>query len=325
MLQQTQVATVIPYFGRWMSRFPNVGDLAAASEPALLKAWEGLGYYSRVRNLQKAARAILRDFGGVFPSEYEQVLGLPGIGPYTAGAICSIAFDQPTPILDGNVARVLARIFTVPGEIKSSATRSKLWQLSTDLVQSCPRSKEKHSHSSPSALNQALMELGALICTPRNPRCDQCPVASACTARLRNQVSRYPESATRKPLRRRLFFAFVLQKDDQILIRRRENQTINQGFWEFPNVEISSGKKHASQVEDFLGISPPVLKPWKTIRHTITSNAITLRVFRVQLNGEADTVAQRLQSEWHPPSDLDPLPFTSAHSKIRASLATARK
>ncbi|HTG43120.1 MAG TPA: A/G-specific adenine glycosylase, partial [Verrucomicrobiae bacterium] len=235
MLQQTQVKTVIPYWNRWMALFPDVLALAKAEEEAVLKAWEGLGYYSRARNLQKAARIVRDQHAGQFPAAYDQVLNLPGIGRYTAGAICSIAFGQAKPILDGNVARVLSRIFTVSGSIKAREIQEALWKLSAQLVALAGNS---------SALNQGLMELGATLCVPRAPLCPKCPVRKACAAFQTDRVPEFPARTGGPRFRKREFIAFILQRDGQVLLRRRSVEVVNGGLWEFPNLEIRpNGKK----------------------------------------------------------------------------------
>ncbi|HAV62375.1 MAG TPA: hypothetical protein DCY13_08435, partial [Verrucomicrobiales bacterium] len=186
MLQQTQVKTVIPYFERWMKALPDVEALAACPSDQLHKLWEGLGYYTRVRNMQKAAREIVEQHEGNFPTAHPDILALPGIGRYTAGAIASIAFDQPQPIVDGNVIRVLARLFAIGGDPKEKTTSERFWSQATELVELARTSKRKGGipvapdalrfSGGCSLLNQALMELGATICTPANPACDRCPV-----------------------------------------------------------------------------------------------------------------------------------------------------
>lgn len=199
MLQQTQVRTVIPYWERWLRELPDVAALATAPEQRVLKLWEGLGYYTRARNLQKAAQQIMRDHAGQFPCDFEAILALPGVGRYTAGAIASIAFNQPTSILDGNVIRVLTRLFAIAGNPRDKATNERLWQLADQLVQVAssiqhPASNIQHLvfAGSCSVLNQSLMELGATVCTPANPRCDACPLASLCRSRAAGSQSIVP-------------------------------------------------------------------------------------------------------------------------------------
>jgi A/G-specific adenine glycosylase len=308
MLQQTQVKTVVPYWERWMLLFPNIESLAAAPEEQVLKAWEGLGYYSRARNLQKAARRICSEHGGEFPRLYEEVLGLPGVGRYTAGAICSIAFGEATPILDGNVARVLSRLFTISGPVKYVRTQKKLWGLSDTLVK---------ASSNCSALNQGLMELGATVCLPRAPACGSCPLKTDCKARCEQRVDRFPLPSKAIEMRKRQFLAFIIRRNGHLLVRKRSVDAINAGLWEFPNVEVKNQKDIESILASF-GIDTA---PIKTIKHTITRNRITMQAFAPTAKGNDRTLARRFGSEWRPMSQLQDLPFSSAHAKLRNYLA----
>src|ERR1035437_6082269 len=217
MLQQTQVKTVLPYWERWMRALPTIAALAKAKPHTLHKLWEGLGYYTRVRNLQRAARLIVEQHGGRFPNDFDALLALPGIGPYTAGAVCSIAFDQPQPILDGNVIRVLTRLCGIGGDPRERKTNARLWQLAKELVLRAAETDARTSaspHASHtrcdgatarrvtppasrpcSQFNQSLMELGALVCTPRQPRCGVCPIAKHCVAYQEDRVDQLPGTA----------------------------------------------------------------------------------------------------------------------------------
>jgi A/G-specific adenine glycosylase len=211
MLQQTQVKTVIPYWERWLRELPTIGSLANASADKIHKLWEGLGYYTRVRNLQKAAQQIVAEHAGQFPQSFDAVLALPGIGRYTAGAICSIAFNQPTPILDGNVIRVLTRIHGIKADPREKQTNARLWQLAEELVHHASRITH---HASPcSHLNQSLMELGALICTPRSPNCAACPAQKLCVARKCNLQDQLPKLGKREAATERQFVAFVVKEN----------------------------------------------------------------------------------------------------------------
>jgi len=231
MLQQTQVKTVIPYWERWMKAVPDLPALVRAKPDRLHKLWEGLGYYSRVRNLQKAARQILQRHEGKFPEDFEQVLELPGIGRYTAGAICSIAFNQPRPILDGNVIRVLARVHGLKGDPKEKSLNRRLWQLAEEYVVAAPG---QHGR-----LNESLMELGALVCLPRAPRCGVCPLRDSCVAHRGGRTAELPELPRRAPATPRWFAAFVVRKGGRFLVVRRPHHVVNGNLWEFPNVELS--------------------------------------------------------------------------------------
>ena len=318
MLQQTQVKTVVPYWTRWMELFSNVQALAGASEEKVLKAWEGLGYYSRARNLRKAAALIRDEFGGKFPAGFDEILGLPGIGRYTAGAICSIAFNQATPILDGNVARVLARVYLVEGDIKADRAREKLWSYAAALVKEASGLESRGC----SDLNQGLMELGALICTPKNPICGKCPVVGFCAAHKKGVIDRYPQSSPPKKQKQRVHFAFVLEKNGAVLIRQRGSGQVNAGFWEFPNFEALKKRSAGNQIAGFLRHNPGRMKPWHTLKHSITTSRITLKAYRLDVNGEAKELKKMLGCRWWKISELEKLPFTAAHSKLR-SLLTA--
>jgi len=313
MLQQTQVKTVLPYWERWMKALPSIQSLALAPPRIIHKLWEGLGYYTRVRNMQKAAQLIVEKHGGVFPERFERVLELPGIGRYTAGAICSIAFNQPNPILDGNVMRVLARIFGIASDTREKKTNARLWRIAEQLVIGA----SGLAHASCSQINQSLMELGALVCTPKQPRCDVCPVAAHCVAFQENKVDRLPRR-TRRPLTtRRNFAAFIIKRNGQVLVRQRPAQVVNAHLWELPNVELALDKDDLRGAAKELGIKNLNLEPFCTINHTITRYRIKLRAFEVKGNPSA-----RLTGRWLKPAQLALLPFCSAHSKILQLMRT---
>jgi A/G-specific adenine glycosylase len=327
MLQQTQVKTVVPFFERWMKALPTISSLARARPAKLHKLWEGLGYYTRVRNLQKAARLIVNQHGGRFPTRFEDVLELPGIGRYTAGAICSIAFNQPKPVLDGNVTRVLSRVFGVYGDPRQSAVNGKLWELADSLVRQADalargensKAESKISTKGPSGycshLNQALMELGALICTPREPRCGACPVSKDCIARKRNRVEQLPELARRpRPIRRR-FVGFVTRRGQDVLVRQRPAGVVNGHLWEFPNVEVSNKDGDARQAASKLfGAVPAKPRPLCTIRHSITRYRMRLDAYEIWVNRRSP--AEPNIGRWVPLEQLSKLAFASAHKKI---------
>ena len=306
MLQQTQVKTVIPYWERWMKELPTISALAKASQQKIHKLWEGLGYYTRVRNAQKAAQAIMENHEGKFPEDFEDILALPGIGRYTAGAIASIAFNQPTPILDGNVIRILSRIYAIEGDPKDKSVNAKLWQLANELV------TEAHSIRNPksairncSFFNQSMMELGALICAPRQPACDLCPVNKICLARLENRVDELPMTAKRSAPTQRHFRAYVVEEKNRFLVRQRPAGVVNAHLWEFPNIEILTDGKAPNPF--ILDDSKPICR----IQHSITRYRITLEVFRANGSGEGD---------WKTMTELKRLPFSSAHKKILGHL-----
>jgi A/G-specific adenine glycosylase len=375
MLQQTQVKTVIPYWERWLRELPTIEAAAEASPDKIHKLWEGLGYYTRARNLQLAAIQIVEKHGGQFPENFDDVLALPGIGRYTAGAICSIAFNQPTPILDGNVIRVLTRVFGISKNPREKKTNAQLWQIAEALICRAKHAKEtkKTNTSQPSRpsretsscshLNQSLMELGALICTPRNPECRICPVKNLCVAFREKRVEKLPNLGRREAATARHFVAFVAERKGRFLVRQRTAGVVNAHLWEFPNVEIgssqgSSGRESAhysskhgesrlttaamvqkidletALVAKRLGLEPYGTTPLCTVKHSITRYRITLEAFRVSLGRRCSTTARFMGTRrarpseigiWKTPAQLRQLAFSSAHRKILEKLPVAPK
>ncbi len=323
MLQQTQVKTVIPYWERWMRELPDLRSLAGAPPEKVLKLWEGLGYYTRARNLQKAAQQLVRDNGGNFPVTFDAVLALPGIGRYTAGAITSIALNHPSPILDGNVIRVLTRLHGIAENPKSKATSASLWQLAGELVLIAHASRVVPRTSFPlsgccSALNQSLMELGALVCTPRQPRCGECPVRRHCVALATHQVDSLPNLGKRAPATARRFAAFLIQRDGCWLVRQRPAGVVNARLWEFPNVELADQNSDVVPgAALLLGCKPSKLVPLCLIKHSITRYRILLEAWIVTTPRKPRAVAG---SKWLTLEELDSLPFASAHRQILRKL-----
>ena len=230
MLQQTQVATVIPYFERWMKRFPNVDALAEAPLDEVLKMWEGLGYYRRARLLHAGAQEVVRDYGGRLPENYDALLELPGIGTYTAAAISSLVFNEDVLAVDGNVKRVAARLFMISGVVTEKAAKK-------NLLPHLPRGRA-------GAFNEALMELGATVCTPKAPLCQSCPVSENCAAFRRGQVARFPEPKARKNVPHLERYALAYQRDDALYLRQRSESEMLGGLWGFPLTEdLPKGKR----------------------------------------------------------------------------------
>jgi A/G-specific adenine glycosylase len=310
MLQQTQVKTVIPFWNRWLRELPTIEAAAQAPSEKIHKLWEGLGYYTRVRNLQKAAQVIVEKHGAKFPEKFDEVLALPGIGRYTAGAICSIAFNQPMPILDGNVIRVLTRIFGIAENPKERQTNARLWQLAEELV--------RHSALACSHLNQSLMELGALICTPRNPQCLICPVKKLCVAFKENRVEELPNLGKRVAATARTFFAFVIECDGKFLVQQRPVGIVNAHLWEFPNVETNDATVEARDIfKSHFGLVAPKFSSLCTVKHSITRYRITLEAFHVRLKNSP----KKLAGVWLSPKEFDAIAFASAHKKLASAAA----
>ncbi|MBL9137616.1 MAG: A/G-specific adenine glycosylase [Verrucomicrobiales bacterium] len=322
MLQQTQVKTVVSYWERWMARFPDIQSLAAAPEAAVLKHWEGLGYYRRARHLQAAARHLIAENRGEFPTDLAGVLELRGIGRYTAGAICSIAFNQPTPIVDGNVARVLARWEMLRGDVRRAPRVGRLWERADALVNAAARTGRPHACSH---FNQALMELGALVCTPKAPACGRCPVASECQAHAEGKVAEFPQVGQRQPPTERFFEVLVIQCGDRYAVRQRAEGDVNGGFWEFPCLEVASlnatARGAVTRILTEAGlrvdegrVRPGRLMPLATVRHAITRYRILQRASLVNWPGVPPRISGGLV--WRTREALDQLAFTAAHRKL---------
>jgi A/G-specific adenine glycosylase len=312
MLQQTQVATVIPYWTRWMKRLPTLQVLAASEESEILKLWEGLGYYSRVRNLRKAARILVEEHGGIVPCDHAKLLKLPGIGPYTAGAIASIAFNLPCPILDGNVIRVLTRLFDIRSNIAEKDTKERLWSLATKLAQCA---SDLPSLRPCSALNQALMELGALVCRPDKPDCLSCPLHSLCAARLRGNPESLPVKSKSVETEKRETAAFLLLRGNRIWLRRRPAGGVNEGFWELPNAEVGDlgNETIHNAAERELGFCPATLKLSGHISHSITRHRYQLRCYRVE---EHPPFSNPKNGKWILLAGLKKTPLCGAHARL---------
>jgi A/G-specific adenine glycosylase len=323
MLQQTQVKTVLPYWERWMKKLPDISAVAQASAHPIHKLWEGLGYYTRVRNLQRAAQIIMKEHHGKFPRDFDSVLALPGIGRYTAGAICSIAFKQPHPILDGNVMRVLCRWFGVEGDPKEKQVNARLWAIAGELTIKASAiadrndiRRKRRAQNRVSELNQSLMELGALVCLPRQPLCRQCPISEGCLARRQRRAHLLPMLTRRPQITRQRFLAFVAQRRDRFLVRQRPAGVVNAYLWEFPNVEVSpnNGSDPLAIAGAGLETTPGAIMPLCTIKHSITRYRITLEAFRLK-DGSTVNSPGHLE-RWVKGERLRELPFTSAHRKI---------
>jgi A/G-specific adenine glycosylase len=310
MLQQTQVKTVMPYFHRFIQSFPSVRELAAADISQVMKSWEGLGYYSRARNLHKAAKEIVRTFDSKIPNTLEDLLSLPGIGRYTAGAILSIAFGQPAPVLDGNVIRMLSRLFHITDNVDQVSTRKRLWQLAENVLpESCIRD-----------FNEGLMELGALICTQKNPQCGDCPVQKQCEAFRIGIQQELPVRTSRKPVPHLDVTAGIIWNENQFLITLRPPRGLLGGLWEFPGGKLEEGETLEECLEreilEELEILIEVGRPLVSVKHAYTHFKITLHVFECRfVSGEIiphDCEAFR----WICPEELDDFAFPGADRKV---------
>jgi A/G-specific adenine glycosylase len=315
MLQQTQVTTVIPYYARFLERFPTVGTLAAAPLDEVLKLWEGLGYYSRARNLHRAAQMIVTEFDGLFPASVEGLRKLPGVGDYTAGAVASLAFGLDAPVLDGNVMRIFTRLFDIEDDITQATTKKTLWALAGRLVPA--------GRAGP--WNEGLMELGRRICTPKTPDCDHCPVAAHCeTRRLGIQLER-PVKAPRPKTPHYDVTAAVTRRDDgRLLIAQRPAEGMLGGLWEFPGGKREPGETLPEclrrEIREELGIEIEVGEQIGTVRHAYTHLRITLYAFECRLvRGEPQALGCA-DWAWVTIDELDRYAFPVTDQKIIAML-----
>jgi len=307
MLQQTTVDAVIPYYERFLARFADVGALAAASIDEVLTLWAGLGYYARARNLHAAARQVVEQHGGFFPDSLEGLQGLPGVGRSTAGAILSIAFDRPAPILDGNVRRVLSRLFALQENPRSTAAEKKLWRWAEALTPAdCP-----HDYA------QAIMDLGATVCVPRQPQCIVCPLDVLCRARALGLEKQLPLPAARKKVPE-IVQAALLWRDcsGRLRVCRRPYQGLLGGMWEFPTVEIADGDDPAQAIGRFLQESGVSGEPQEVgrLRHIYSHFCLDLRLFGLA-SSSAQTVAEGDECRWVDEEALALLPLHGAHKK----------
>ncbi len=274
MLQQTQVATVIPYYHRFLDRFPTVCDLANASRDDVLKAWEGLGYYARARNLHKAAHAIATDFAGAVPDTYDELKSLPGFGPYTTAAVLSIAYDRDHAVLDGNVIRVVTRVFDIRDDVAQTRVKNQLWNLAEALL---PKGDA-------GTYNQAIMELGATVCTPKNPACNRCPLQTYCAAYKAGDPQRLPVKAKQKPRAHHALCAGIVWHKDKVLIAQRPENGLLGGLWEFPAGTQQAGESLQDTcmrgIRETAGIHIAIDDRYRTVKHAFTHFSITLHTFQ---------------------------------------------
>ncbi len=320
MLQQTQVAAVIGYFERFTKAFPTVADLAAASEHDVLRLWEGLGYYRRARQLHKAAQTIVADHGGVFPSEPDAVRNLPGIGRYTAGAILSIAFNRQEPILEANTVRLLSRLLAYRGNPLAHEGQQLLWELAEHLVPA----------EEPGLFNQALMELGALVCTPRNPKCESCPAVKLCPTRRLGLQAEIPRPKAKQAFEAVREAALLLSRaDGRFLIVQSAAGERWGGLWDFPRYAVDAEQPAAAVVElqtkskATLGLEAEIGDLRTTLKHGVTRFRITLDAYEATLLGGRLKVQGFAAARWVRKSELAEYPLNVTARKL-AQLVTKK-
>ncbi len=318
MLQQTQVETVIPYYERFLTRFPTVQALSSASLEEVLKAWEGLGYYARARNLHAAAQQVVNAHNGQLPETFEALLALPGVGRYIAGAVASIAFGRDVPAVDGNARRVLCRVFEIREDVTRSAVQRSLEALAASLLPA----------GQAGAFNEALMELGATLCTPRAPFCDRCPLVDLCQAHAGGEPEALPVKRPRKRTPRYDVAAAVTVRDDgRVLVAQRNTDDMLGGLWEFPGGKREDGETLPQclvrEMREELDVKVEVGRELIAVEHAYTHLRITLHAFSCELVSGEPRCLDCAAFRWVGLAELDALPMSVVDRKVARALQTA--
>lgn len=315
MLQQTRVDQATPYFQNFISLFPTVYDLANADQQEVLKAWEGLGYYSRARNLHSAAKMVTEHYEGKLPENYDEIIKLKGIGPYTAAAITSIAFNKPNAVVDGNVIRVLTRYFGIEDDTRSTKTRNKVQEFANELI----------DEDRPGEFNQALMELGSIVCTPTNPDCNNCPVQAKCVAfnMAKTETIPYKSPAKKKP--HHIIGVGVIESEDgKLLIALRPENAMLGGLWEFPGGKKKDTEEIQQTVEreikEELGVEVKAYKELMSLKHTYSHFSITLHAWFCKLISGEPKPKESQEVRWVDRTELKKYPFPKANKVLTERL-----
>ena len=314
MLQQTQVKTVIPYYERFLNRFPTLDALAQSDEQDVLKLWEGLGYYARIRNFHKASRIIMVSCQGEIPSDWESFRKLPGVGDYIASAVLSIAFDKGYAVVDGNVKRVLARLFQSDVSVNDSAAYKHYAKFSDTLL----------DRTSPGRFNQAMMEVGALICTPKHPRCESCPIESFCLCRQNGTVADYPKRLKKARTPEYHVAAGVVYHNDNVLITRRKPDGLLGGLWEFPGGKVQDGESAQEaclrEIREETGLEIRIESYLTRVKHAYTHFKIVMDVFRCGYVSGKITLNAATDYRWIRIEEIENYPFPKANHKFMGLL-----
>ncbi|WP_069130234.1 A/G-specific adenine glycosylase [Rhodohalobacter halophilus] len=311
MLQQTRVDTVIPYYHRFLEAFPTVHALAEANQQQVLKLWEGLGYYSRGRNLYQAAKMVVDEFDGKIPDDYKTITKLKGIGPYTAAAVLSIAFEKKHAVVDGNVLRVMARYFGIQNDIRSGKTKRQIQRLADEMI----------SENSPGDFNQAVMELGATVCTPTNPKCEDCPLSVDCVAYQTVQTDTIPyKSPAKKVPHHHIGVGLIVNQKNELLIALRPNDAMLGGLWEFPGGKQEKGEKIeetvSRELSEELGVSVQVFDKFMQLKHAYSHFKITMHAFWCSIVDGSPKPISGKEIQWVTLNQIDRYPFPKANKTL---------
>lgn len=315
MLQQTRVDQATPYFNRFIERFPTVFDLAEANQQEVLSVWEGLGYYSRARYLHAAAKKVVEKYDGTVPDSWDEIAQLKGIGPYTASAVLSIAFQKPYAVVDGNVIRVLSRYLGVEGDVRRSATKNAIQEHADALL----------DQNRPGDFNQAVMELGATVCTPSNPNCEACPLAGGCIAYQQVKTEEIPyKSPAKKVPHHTIGVGVVMNEKNEVLIALRPNDAMLGGLWEFPGGKKEDGENIKQTVvrelHEELGVDVEIVEPLMQLKHAYSHFKITLHAYVCSLVDGNPQPKTSQEIKWVAIEQLDQFPFPKANRRLTDKL-----
>jgi len=320
MLQQTRVDQATPYFNRFMEHFPNVNDLAKADQQEVLKVWEGLGYYSRARHLHAASKLVVQEFEGNVPDNWDDITELKGVGPYTASAVLSIAFQKKHAVVDGNVIRVLSRYLGIEDDVRSTFTKNAIQDAADELI----------SEERPGDFNQAVMELGATVCTPSNPNCGECPIQGNCVAYKTAKTEEIPyKSSAKKRPHHQIGVGIVMNEDEEVLIALRPDDAMLGGMWEFPGGKQEEGENIKDTVKrelkEELDIDISITKPFMKLDHAYSHFKITLHAYLCELANGKPKPKSSQEIRWIAINELSDYPFPKANRKLTEKLMNLNK
>lgn len=319
MLQQTQVETVLPYYERFLARWPTIQALAEAKLDDVLKMWEGLGYYARARNLHKGAQVVVEEFGGELPHDVEALREIPGIGRYTAGAVASIAFGKDEPMLDGNIRRVLARLCAERADVRQPAVQERLWQYAASIL---PKGRAGD-------FNQALMDLGATTCVARRPRCLLCPLTEECQSFQLGLQEVIPLKTARRATPHYHIAVGVIWKNGRILIQQRKAEGLLGGLWEFAGGKVEDGETLEAackrEIKEELGVTVRVREPLTTVEHGYTHFSVTIHAFNCDYVRSTPKPVGAARVRWVWPSELQKFAWPAANKKIIEQILERRR
>lgn len=320
MLQQTRVDQATPYFKRFMDRFPTVHDLAKADQQDVLKVWEGLGYYSRARHLHAASKLVVEEFDGKVPNTWEEINELKGVGPYTASAVLSIAYQKKHAVVDGNVIRVLSRYFGIEDDVRSTKTKNTIQDYADDLI----------SEERPGDFNQAVMELGAMVCTPSNPECEKCPLQANCVAHKTVKTEDIPyKSPAKKRPHHQIGVGIIMNNNEEVLIALRPDDAMLGGMWEFPGGKQEENEKMEDTVirelREELDVDVSISKPFMKLDHAYSHFKITMHAYLCEIEAGTPQPNTSQEIRWITIDELEDYPFPKANRKLTEKLMNLDK